>query len=142
MKNTPKNVMIWPVVILLLVGLLQVRSSNMLCISSDGEVDFESLCIPGNEIADDECCTEVCSENRDEKECNDCSDLELQFSVLNGRIFHEHNSQLQQLINHNITTILLKKSIILDANIFFYNHNQNHLTNPPHPDLNSTVLIC
>ena len=142
MKNLPKKLLIWPVIVLLLVGLLQVKPNNMLCISSDGAVDFESLCIPGNEISEDACCTEVCTENRDEKECNDCSDLEIQFSILSGRIFQGQHAQFQQLNNPFFAPILLKKSVLLGANIYFDIPNQTQITNPPSPNFNNTVLIC
>ena len=93
-----QKILAWPICLILLVGIIAAGNNYVLCINNDGDVKFETLCLPCCGEAENSCEVKLPNELQDELgDCYPCSDVEFDGSLWSRRIQNDYSNYLTNL---------------------------------------------
>lgn len=143
MKLKMYKTIVWPLCLILFIGFIFVGHNDVLCISEDGHMKFETECLP--------CCTEtddICKldepNNLQEKHiaCFHCSDLTMDGTLWLKRLT---KTSLQQSDKSDLV-LTFKDNLILTpiSNIAFKENNSllSFYKSPQSLSIAVTIILC
>ncbi len=143
MNNKLQKILAWPICLIILVGMTIVGDSNVLCIADDGQILFETICLPCCGEAENSCEAALLGEQHGElADCSPCLDIELDSPLWTNRIEQTDFDWLGQIsfelpINACANQISSKNSNSQHIK-FYLAYGQS----PPTFSITTTILRC
>ena len=112
MKRSIQKIMVWPLCLFLFIGVVIIGNFDTICIGGNGQVEFETECLPCCDKTTDICQLETENDFHEHDSCHDCSDLSMDGPLWSKRITKKsllHSDKLLSVptIHNNVVHIVV-----------------------------------
>lgn len=140
-----QKIIAWPICLIFMIGMVFAGTGNILCVGENGQIKFETICLPYCGEVETDCVDDCHIEIQNEAgENSDCSDVELDGPLRSNRIQNLGPEFLNELFPlFTVTTTANIGSVYTDNDnlqniIYFLASGQS----PPSNSISTTVLRC